>query len=65
LPKLILHIELDYTDRWHDTDEERQWFLRKVICGDSLSLFTNLMQDEVGKVKVLDIRPDNQTTLDL
>jgi hypothetical protein len=64
LPKLILHIELDYTDRWHETEEERQWFLRKIIGGD-LTLYANMMQDEVGKVKVLDIRPDNQATLDL
>jgi hypothetical protein len=65
LPKLILHIELDYPDRWHDSEEERQWFHRRILLGDTLSLYTNLMQDEVGKARVLDIREDKQLPLDI
>ena len=65
LPKLTLHIELDYPDRWHESEEERQWFQRRILRGDTLSLYTNLMQDEVGKVRVLDIRDDKQLPLDL
>lgn len=63
LPKLTLHIELDYPDRWHESEEERQWFRRRILLGDTLSLYTNLMQDEVGRVKVLDVRDDKQLHL--
>jgi hypothetical protein len=65
--KLYLEIELEYdSELMHGSDPEAvSWFYNDVLdgTGELLILHSNLLGDEVGLVKVLDIKNRTKETL--
>jgi hypothetical protein len=53
--KLIMVIELDYSDKWHEDPEEHAWFKARILRKGDLVLYTNDMTTTIGNVKVLSI----------
>ncbi|MAG25636.1 hypothetical protein CMI47_08670 [Candidatus Pacearchaeota archaeon] len=58
--KLKLTIELDIDDGLYGcSDEEMEWLFNGIImdgCGEGLILHSNEIGDELGVVKVLDVK---------
>jgi hypothetical protein len=48
---LYLHISLTYDPDWHDTPEERQWFINTIINNSTLQ--SHIIPQPIGTVNVI------------
>jgi hypothetical protein len=55
--KMSITATLLYSSAWHESAEEREWFMRKVLQGEHLIVYSPLMSKPIGTLRVLTTLP--------
>jgi hypothetical protein len=60
---LVITGTLTYSSAWHETNEEREWFIRKILQGEPLPLHSPLLKSPIGLLHIRSVSPIGQLTL--